>query len=189
MKIAFKIKAKNGILQRFIEEREWSQADFGRAIGAFPSDVGRWFNMKVAPGPKYMKRICRLVGRLEEDIFPDELRGKKFQKLKKEATYYHDSEIPLEPGFEQKALNAVNENPEEFLLRDEKLKGLKEALETLTPREECVLECRYLDEKTLEETGEILGVSVERIRQIEAKALRRLRHPTRARLIIGGLNE
>ncbi len=62
-------------------------------------------------------------------------------------------------------------------------KQLLEVLETLTPREEKVLRLRYgLDDgriRTLEEVGKIFNVTRERIRQIESKALRKLRHPTR----------
>jgi len=58
-------------------------------------------------------------------------------------------------------------------------------LYTLTPREEMVLRLRYgLDDghpRTLEEVGREFGVTRERIRQIEAKALRKLRHPTRSK--------
>jgi len=52
-------------------------------------------------------------------------------------------------------------------------------LNTLTEREKRVLELRYRDHKTLEETGRAFNVTRERIRQIEAKALRKLRHPGR----------
>ncbi len=58
-------------------------------------------------------------------------------------------------------------------------------LDTLTPREEMVLRLRYGIEdghpRTLEEVGKEFGVTRERIRQIEAKALRKLRHPSRSR--------
>jgi len=62
-------------------------------------------------------------------------------------------------------------------------------LATLTPREEKVLRMRFgVGEKqdyTLEEVGKVLGVTRERVRQIEAKAIRRLRHPTRVKLLKG----
>ena len=58
-------------------------------------------------------------------------------------------------------------------------------LDTLTPREEMVLRLRYgIDDghpRTLEEVGKEFGVTRERIRQIEAKALRKLRHPSRSK--------
>ncbi|HMM06953.1 MAG TPA: RNA polymerase sigma factor RpoD [Clostridiales bacterium] len=62
---------------------------------------------------------------------------------------------------------------------------LEDVLETLTPRERKVLQLRFgLDDgrtRTLEEVGQEFGVTRERIRQIEAKALRKLRHPSRSR--------
>lgn len=62
---------------------------------------------------------------------------------------------------------------------------LEEVLETLTPREKKVLRLRFgLDDgraRTLEEVGHEFGVTRERIRQIEAKALRKLRHPSRSK--------
>lgn len=77
------------------------------------------------------------------------------------------------------------ESPTEFtrtsLLNDE----LYQVMQDLTPREERVLRLRYgLDDnkpRTLEEVGREFGVTRERIRQIEAKAIRKLRHPNRSR--------
>ncbi len=69
------------------------------------------------------------------------------------------------------------------LLREE----LKKVLDSLTPREASVLRLRYgLDDRrprTLEEVGQEFKITRERIRQIEAKALRKLRHPGRAKLL------
>ena len=64
---------------------------------------------------------------------------------------------------------------------------VEEVLSTLTPREERILKLRFGLENghpyTLEEVGQKFGLTRERIRQIEGKALRRLRHPCRARLL------
>ena len=69
-----------------------------------------------------------------------------------------------------------------FQMLREQLEGV---LDTLTPREEKVLRLRFgLDDgraRTLEEVGQVFGVTRERIRQIEAKALRKLRHPSRSK--------
>ncbi|CRH94527.1 RNA polymerase sigma factor [Chlamydia trachomatis] len=62
---------------------------------------------------------------------------------------------------------------------------LDEVLDTLTDREENVLRLRFgLDDgkmRTLEDVGKVFNVTRERIRQIEAKALRKLRHPSRSK--------
>jgi RNA polymerase primary sigma factor len=68
----------------------------------------------------------------------------------------------------------------------ELLKGqVREVLQTLSPRERKILELRFglVDQRprTLEEVGKDFGITRERIRQIEAKALRKLRHPSRAK--------
>ena len=67
------------------------------------------------------------------------------------------------------------------MLKDE----ISEVLLTLTEREEKVIRLRFgLEDgksRTLEEVGQMFGVTRERIRQIEAKALRKLRHPSRSR--------
>jgi len=84
-------------------------------------------------------------------------------------------------------------SPEVFtssaLLREQ----LEDVLDTLTDREENVLRLRFgLDDgniRTLEQVGKVFGVTRERIRQIEAKALRKLRHPSRSETLRSFLDE
>ncbi len=76
-------------------------------------------------------------------------------------------------------------SPEDYATAEMLKEELASVLQTLTEREEKVLRLRFgLDDgqcRTLEEVGQIFGVTRERIRQIEAKALRKLRHPSRSR--------
>lgn len=83
------------------------------------------------------------------------------------------------------------ENPSEMTAYSMLKDRLKDVLHTLTPREKAVLDYRFgLTDgysRTLEEVGKEFCVTRERIRQIEAKALRKLRHPTRLRKLEGFL--
>jgi RNA polymerase primary sigma factor len=70
---------------------------------------------------------------------------------------------------------------------------VQESLLTLSPRESRILQLRFgLEDgrsRTLEEVGREMGVTRERIRQIEAKALRKLRHPSRSKKLKDFLDE
>lgn len=78
-------------------------------------------------------------------------------------------------------------NPQDSIINVNLVEQVRKALGTLTPREEKVLRMRFgIGEKgdhTLEEVGRDFDVTRERIRQIEAKSLRKLRHPSRAKLL------
>jgi len=79
-------------------------------------------------------------------------------------------------------------NPLQFTEKQAFREEVNNILQTLTPREETVIRMRLgFDDnraKTLEEVGRELGVTRERIRQIETKAIRRLRHPSRIKRLL-----
>ena len=80
-----------------------------------------------------------------------------------------------------------NLSPEEYANRVLLKERINEVLATLTPREERVIRLRYgLDDgrsHTLEEVGKEFNITRERIRQIEAKAIKKMRHPSRAKYL------
>lgn len=87
----------------------------------------------------------------------------------------------------------TNMSPEDFAINELLKDEISDVLLTLTEREEKVIRLRFgLEDgrsRTLEEVGQLFGVTRERIRQIEAKALRKLRHPSRSRKLKDYLGE
>jgi RNA polymerase sigma factor (sigma-70 family) len=105
-----------------------------------------------------------------------------------------DPVLPLEDV--QDTLSYSEDYIYEAIHKKEVSNFIKRMLRTLTPREEKVVRMRfgigYRGHFTLEEAGRVLTITRERIRQIEAKALRKLKHPKRLealKLIGGYLNE
>jgi len=76
-------------------------------------------------------------------------------------------------------------DPLEKIEYDQRQKAVSQALNTLTPREEFILRAHFgigrANDNTFEEIGNIFGVTRERIRQLEVKALRKLKHPLRSK--------
>jgi len=138
---------------------------------------------------KTTKTLSQEFGRkpTEEEIAESmEMTIEKLRFIAKSAQVPISLETPI--GKEEDSrlgdfIEADIENPEQDVAKNLLREDLEGVLATLSPRERDVLRLRYgLDDgrmKTLEEIGQIFDVTRERIRQIEAKALRKLRHPNR----------
>ena len=143
-------------------------------------------------------RISRqLLQELGRDPTPEEiakhmglsaLRVREIMKIAQEPVSLEtpigeEEDSHLGDFIEDEAAPAPAEAASFMLLREQ----LEEVLETLTDREKNVLRLRFgLEDgrsRTLEEVGQSFGVTRERIRQIEAKALRKLRHPSRSKVL------
>jgi len=140
----------------------------------------------------------RLVQKLGRDPYPEEIsevldipveKIKNIMSISKEPVSLdkpigHDSEDSILGDFiEDRTIISPERLAERSLLK----KQVDEVLKTLTPREERVIRLRFgIDDgyhRTLEEVGNIFQVTRERIRQIEEKALKKLRHPSRAAIL------
>ncbi len=138
---------------------------------------------------KTTKLLSQEMGRkpTEEEIATRmEMTIEKLRFIAKSAQLPISLETPI--GKEEDSrlgdfIESDGETPEDQVSKSLLREDLESVLDTLSPRERDVLRLRYgLDDgrmKTLEEIGQIFNVTRERIRQIEAKALRKLRHPNR----------
>lgn len=143
----------------------------------------------------------QLVQELGRDPLPEEIAKEMDMKVDKVKNIIKVAKKPISLD------TPIGEEEDSFLgefVEDDQVQGPAEAatyillkeqlldtLETLTPREQGVIRLRFgLDDgrpRTLEEVGKKYGVTRERIRQIEAKALRKLRHPSRSKKLRGFL--
>ncbi|NET24253.1 RNA polymerase sigma factor RpoD [Okeania sp. SIO1I7] len=138
---------------------------------------------------KTTKLLSQEMGRkpTEEEIATHmEMTIEKLRFIAKSAQLPISLETPI--GKEEDSrlgdfIESDGETPEDQVSKNLLREDLESVLNSLSPRERDVLRLRYgLDDgrmKTLEEIGQIFNVTRERIRQIEAKALRKLRHPNR----------
>jgi RNA polymerase primary sigma factor len=146
---------------------------------------------------KLVRTSRQLVQQLGREATPEEIAEKmdmpvdKVRKVLKIAKEPISLETPIGEDEDSYLGDFIEDkniiNPSEAVININLSEQTRRVLATLTPREEKVLRMRFgIGEKsdhTLEEVGQDFFVTRERIRQIEAKALRKLRHSSRARLL------
>ena len=86
-------------------------------------------------------------------------------------------------------LELIFEKPEYTALNDDQMAGLEHALTTIREREQEIIRLRYEEKKTLQEIGDKYELSRERVRQIIAKGVRKLRHPSRTVYVRDGFDK
>ena len=136
---------------------------------------------------KYTKVSRQMLQEQGREVTPEEIAKEmnmspeKIREIIKVAQDPISLETPVGDFIEDQDSPAPADAASYALLREQ----LCEVLHTLTPREEHVLKLRFgLEDgraRTLEEVGQKFNITRERIRQIEAKALRKLRHPSRSK--------
>lgn len=173
------LKIKNNRILEMIEANGYSSVgQFCVATGLHPSSVGPYVNMKKKPilrTGEWSVTVIKMADALccsPESLFTE--------KQKETSLLINTAEIAFE---ERHLAQITNYTPEQKMIIDETKPIIDEALSKLTEREQSVINLRFgLDgnkQHTFNEVGEVFGVSRERIRQIEAKALSKLRHPSR----------
>ncbi|MCD6551726.1 RNA polymerase sigma factor RpoD [Thermotoga sp.] len=128
-----------------------------------------------------VEELAKMMGKPPEKI-KDILEAAK-ETISLESPIGEDEDSSIEDFVADESVPSPKKEAMRMLMREE----LEKVLKTLSPREAMVLRMRYglLDgkPKTLEEVGQYFNVTRERIRQIEVKALRKLRHPSRSKYL------
>jgi len=152
---------------------------------------------------KLARTARSLVNKLGREPTPDEvaeqmsLPADKVQKLLKVAREPLSLELPAGPEDEAHLGDFIEDrgviSADDAVISLDLAEQTRKVLATLTPREEKILRMRFgigeKSEHTLEEVGNDFSVTRERIRQIEAKALRKLRHPSRGKVLSPFVNK
>ena len=130
-----------------------------------------------------------LTAELAKELNLDEKKIKNIIKISKEPISLETPVGDSEDAFIKDFIESENEfSPADTVANSDLKERVREVLKTLTPREEKVLKMRFgidvASEHTLEEVGKDFSVTRERIRQIEVKALRKLRHPSRSKKLL-----
>jgi RNA polymerase primary sigma factor len=126
---------------------------------------------------------------LAKELNLDEKKIKNIIKISKEPV---SLETPVGDSDDTSLKDFIEDeneySPVDAVVNEDLKEKVREVLKTLTPREEKVLKMRFgidvASEHTLEEVGKDFSVTRERIRQIEVKALRKLRHPSRSKKLV-----
>ncbi len=174
----------------------WTQMDLASVSGVGINDIQAMERFKVLPGKLRIvnDKLIRVARTLEADfdeLFPSEYLC-AMQKTKYplwQGTFRWMREIYLDELSEDDLPEALSDDPAELvehqIYHQDLRQILEELLNDLSSRERLVMEKRFGwdggDAQTFEEVGKLFGVTRERIRQIEAKAMRRLRHTSRSK--------
>ena len=186
--ILLQVKIKNNLLwARMRELGIYTQSELARQAGISPLQVGLVANFKVQLNkrrgprrekwPNYVRKLSTFLRCLPEDILPPWSFDIKQREFEREHSV--ESILPALVWLEEERLALPR--PDEIYQDREIENTVGEALQTLPERTRKVFEMRHgLNgeyEHTLEEVGEKFGIGKERVRQIEHRALRTLRHP------------
>ena len=187
---AVEIRIKNAHILRLMKSAGFRSArQLAIASKVEQARVGQLLNLKISPINRrgdwrnYVKRIADALNCMPDDLFSDTQRL-SFMQSNKHVIEIEEHEIEQFLESRQKEL----ESPEDVIVKRDITKGIRTALSKLNSKERDVIIMKFglNDEEplTFEQISEKIGLSAGRVQQIEAKAMRRLRRPTRIKPIL-----
>lgn len=176
-----KVVVKNNLLLSAIEAAGYkSIAEFCRANGMIDSQVAALVAMRDRPlretgeFSKTAKALMEALGAAPSDLWTEE---QLYLKLHKNSAERAVDRADIHHFLESEQSSWTLPSPEDQMIRAEASAVIEQVLEAMPERRKAVLKARYWDDQTLEDAAKTFGVTRERVRQMEARALRDLRHP------------
>jgi RNA polymerase sigma factor (sigma-70 family) len=194
--IAVKARAKHGLIFKYMTEHGLTWLEMAEKIGISTGTFSKIIHFRWAPTENYqnkkvVEKLCNFFHCDLEDILPNELarqiknNSDIAELLQEEQTVYKEIDVEY-LGYDEIPQNLLAYE-EDFSKQIDLRETIKKVLQTLTLREGEVIKMRFgIGDgvgHTLEEVGAEFGVTRERIRGIEAKAIRKLKHPARIKVL------
>lgn len=205
-KVTLQIRAKHADLYAAAKKLGSNKA-LADYLGIDNQTVCSWISMRTVPNvhtqhrqsrwcdekwrTEMEKKLFDITHKTLDELWPDLMRTEDFMNREKA------TEVTVEATSRGLALyqeqNLQLPSPSDVAETEELRARISDVLRTVTPREAGILRLRFgLDDgvpKTLDEVGKQFQISRERVRGIEQHAIRKLRHPVRAKRLKGFLNE
>ena len=174
-----KVSVSNNLLIQAIENAGYkNQSDFSRAIDCNASYINMLCGLRISPMTregeftKVANQVMEALGACPTDLWTEE---QLTMNLKKSSSWSVMGREEL-----NELMNGAPKSLLESVAGQELKKTMDEVRKTLTYKEQQLIGMRFDDDKSLEQIGKELGITKERVRHIEAKALRKMRHPNRS---------
>lgn len=184
MRITAITRYKHGDLFNLLQKLGWSQSELSRRSGLSIHMVGRICNLQARPSVAQANAIQRAFGEQGEYFDVLECWPETFTGTKTPLRVLQTEEVDVEHLLEHQKELLLPSTSEVDL--DELKIALDEVLSTIPENHQQVLKLRF-EGMTLDEVAEKMHLSRERVRQIEAAALRKMRHPERIKQLEGFL--
>jgi len=172
------VKIRNNYLLTLMRERGiGNAAELARICDIGSGDAALIMGFKETPYRKsgvlrsYVERVCDALGVSVDALYPPQHLSSALE------TNISETELSFDDVQLLQHRPQNEESAEMLAIESDKRNAVDSVLSTLGEREESILRMRFYEGLTLDEVAERCGVTRGRIRQIEAKALRKLRHP------------
>jgi len=179
-RIGVTFRVFNWSLDRAIRAKGWNRREAAAACGVHWQTLSKWLGFQSYPREAKALEVAVVLGVSDEILFPAEIKGFRITKQPEPVSFGREEALAF-------GMLSQEIDPERVAIQGSLTDAIKEAMQGLREREKLVLKLRFglegEEALTLTDVAAVVGVTRERIRQIEAKALRLLRHPSRSSLL------